>query len=259
MKEIQLAGGIGNAGLVVRVGDTVRRPQTAASPGIHALLQHLERKGFEGAPRYLGEDDAGREVLSFVDGEAAMAPVPPWALSEAALVSVAELLGRFHEAVIDFDVSGYHWTYAVPERFRHGYASHNDPNLDNVVFRNGRAVGLIDFDLAGPGSRVWDTALAARLWAPLRDPVDAVDEREGCPLSRFRRLVDACGLDPAERALVVDAVIETHDWCYDIVDSGARKGLVGYAGYWTAAMQRRADRGRRWLQANEGALRDALA
>jgi hypothetical protein len=101
--------------------------------------------------------------------------------------------------------------------------------------------------------------LAARLWSPLRDPVDAVDEREGCPLSRFRRLVDACRLDPAERALVVDAVIETHDWCYDIVDSGARKGLVGYAGYWTAAMQRRADRGRRWLEENEGALRDALA
>ena len=69
--EEPLAGGVSNYGLVVRLGDTVHRPQTARSPAVHALLQHLERVGFDGAPRYLGQDDAGREVLSYVEGEAA--------------------------------------------------------------------------------------------------------------------------------------------------------------------------------------------
>jgi len=257
--EVPLTGGIANAGLVVRVGDTVRRPQTLASPGIHALLLHLERAGFDGAPRFLGEDEAGREVLSYVAGEAAIDPVPAWALTQSALVSVADLLSQFHEAVRGFEPDRYEWAQVVPERFRSAQVSHNDPNLDNVVFRDGRAAAFIDFDLAGLGSRVWDAAIAARLWTPLRDPVDAVDEREGSPLARFRLFVDACALDAADRAVMVDAVIATHDWCYDVVRDGATRGQPGYVEYWTHERMARVDRGRRWLHRNEDALRAALS
>ncbi|MFF8986323.1 HAD-IA family hydrolase [Streptomyces globisporus] len=45
---------------------------------------------------------------------------------------------------------------------------HNDACLENVVFRDGRAAALIDFDLAAPGRPVWDVAMAARHWAPMR-------------------------------------------------------------------------------------------
>ena len=73
---------------VVRVGDTVRRPVGPHSPLVHALLTHLESIGFEGAPRFLGIDHAGREVLSYVDGEVAGRPRPPWIADEARLASV---------------------------------------------------------------------------------------------------------------------------------------------------------------------------
>lgn len=96
--EELLYGGITNAGLVSRIGDTVRRPQRPTSPATHALLGHLERVGFEGAPRLLGVDDRSREVRSFVPGEAAIAPYAAWALSDEALVSVAQLLRRYHDA-----------------------------------------------------------------------------------------------------------------------------------------------------------------
>jgi hypothetical protein len=43
---------------VVRVGDTVRRPATPASTYVAALLDLLEQRGFAGAPRYLGRDEA---------------------------------------------------------------------------------------------------------------------------------------------------------------------------------------------------------
>lgn len=45
------------------------------SPAVHALLPHFEAVGFDGAPRFLGIDDEEREILSYVAGEPAQAPV----------------------------------------------------------------------------------------------------------------------------------------------------------------------------------------
>src|SRR5215475_1260166 len=53
---------------VVRVGDTVRRPMPADSDYVHGLLAHLEHCGFVGAPRFLGVDSRGREIVSYIEG-----------------------------------------------------------------------------------------------------------------------------------------------------------------------------------------------
>ena len=257
--EVELAGGTSNHGLVVRVGDTVRRPQTAASPGVHALLRHLERVGFDGAPRLLGTDDQGREVLSFVPGTAATPPYPPWALTDAALGSVADLLRRYHAAVQRFDPTPYRWGSVVPAAFRTDLVSHNDPNLDNVVFRDGEAVALIDYDLASPGSPLWDVALAARLWVPLRDPRDVDDQRAERAHDRLRLFVSAYGLAEPDRRRVATAVLQTHGWSYDIVHAGASRGQPGYVGYWTAGARAHDLRGRRWLADNLQRLEASLA
>src|SRR3712207_5306733 len=88
--EVLLVGGTANRGRVVRVGDTVRRPQRATSPATHALLRHLADVGFDGAPRFLGVDEQAREVLSYVPGTAITPPYPAWALTDQALVSRSE-------------------------------------------------------------------------------------------------------------------------------------------------------------------------
>jgi hypothetical protein len=54
----------GNTGGAVRIGDTVRRTAGAWTPAVHALLAHLESKGFPGAPRPRGLDESGREILT---------------------------------------------------------------------------------------------------------------------------------------------------------------------------------------------------
>jgi hypothetical protein len=89
--EILLVGGTANRGQVVRVGDTVRRPQRPTGPATHALLRHLAGVGFTGAPRFLGIDELDREVLSYVPGIAVTPPFPEWALTDEALASVAAL------------------------------------------------------------------------------------------------------------------------------------------------------------------------
>jgi hypothetical protein len=252
--EDPLFGGTANRGLVFRVGNTVRRPLRATSASTHALLRHLAGVGFAGAPRYLDIDDQGREVLSYIPGEAVTPPYPTWALTDEALDSVARLLHEYHDAVSTFDPAGYAWPRTVPSPFRGGIVSHNDPNLDNVVFRDGRAVALIDFDLSGPGSVVWDVAATARLWAPLRLDRDIADARRGRALTRLRRVVDAYRLTDTDRAVLAEAVLRNHDWCYDIVRSGAEAGHAGFAGYWLQAAQR-AHRTRRWYMHNADVLR----
>jgi hypothetical protein len=257
--EIQLAGGLTNAGLVTRAGDTVRRPLRPTSSATHALLEHLEQVGFDGAPRFRGIDERGREVLSFIEGEAAIAPTPDWALTDEALVSVAELLRRYHDAAASFDAGGRRWGRPVPPAFRDGVVSHNDPNLDNVVFCDGRAVALIDFDLAAPGSAVWDVACAARMWVPLRAERDAPARLRGGSLARLRTFVDAYGLAQSERSRVVDAAIETHDWCYDIVREAVTGGHETFLGNWRDGGEQRADRTRTWIATHHEHMRAALS
>src|ERR671914_777397 len=222
--EVVLPGGFTNAGRVTRVGDTVRRPRQPTGAATWALLDHLQRAGFDGAPRFLGVDDRGRETLSFIPGEAAIEPYPGWAFADEALVSVAELLRRYHEAAASFDPAGHTWPDFVPEQFRDGLVSHNDPNLDNVIFSGGVAVGLIDFDLAAPGSAVWDVACAARLWAPLRDARDMPEALRGRALERLRLFIDAYGLPRRDRSRVVDLTIHTHEQCYRVVRAAVDGG-----------------------------------
>jgi Ser/Thr protein kinase RdoA (MazF antagonist) len=87
-------------------------------------------------------------------------PYPRRAFTDEALVSVAELLHEYHHAVAGFDPTRHTWPASPPQSFAGQLVNHNDPNLDNVVFRDRRAVALIDFDLASPGSRLWDVACA---------------------------------------------------------------------------------------------------
>jgi hypothetical protein len=256
--EVPLSGGFTNAGLVTRVGDTVRRPSRPTSEATVALLEHLESVGFDGAPRFLGTDERGREVLTYIPGSAVVPPYPDWALTDEALVSVAELMRRYHEAVASFDPAGHEWPRALPPAYRGSIVSHNDPNLDNVIFSGGRAVALIDFDLAGPGSPAWDVACAARLWAPLRDPVDVPEALAGRTLARLRMFADAYDLDAEDRARVVEAMPHAHDWCYDVVRTAVAGGHPAFNALWRGGGRMRAERTNGWLSSNGREMRAAL-
>jgi hypothetical protein len=247
-----LSGGTANRGRVVRVGDTVMRPTAPCWPATHALLDHLAAGGFDGAPRVIAAGPV-TETLSYIAGRAAVAPLPDDVLTDDALVSVADLLRHYHRAAAGFDPAGYAWPRPIPARYRTGLVSHNDVYPANVVFRGGRAVALIDFDLAGPGGAIWDFAAAARSFVPLLDEVDVTDARQGRALDRFRIFLAASGLTRAGRAAVASALVANHDWTYAIVTEAAAAGHAGFADHWRAVAPE-AGRARRWCERHQRAL-----
>jgi hypothetical protein len=251
-RGLPLFGGTANRGRVVRVGDTVERPIAPCWPATHALLGHLAAVGFDGAPRVLAAGPA-TETLTYIAGRAAVPPLTEDMLSDEALVSVAVLLRRYHRAAASFDPAGRAWPRPVPARYRGGLVSHNDVHPANVVFRDGRAVALIDFDLAGPGSPVWDFAAAARSFVPLLDEADVADSRQGRALDRFRIFLAASGLTRAARTEVAAALVANHDWTYAIVTEAAAAGHAGFADHWRAVAPA-ARRARRWCKRHQRAL-----
>jgi hypothetical protein len=161
--EEPLAGG--NLTPVVRVGTTVRRAQGAWSPAVHALLRHLEQVGFAGAPRFLGVDSQGRETLSFLPGTVGFSP-EVW--RDEALLAAARLLRQYHDATRSFQPpSDARWQMTHPDPSQHEVLCHNDLAPYNLVFVEGLPTGIIDFDLAGPGPRLWDLAYVIYWFAPL--------------------------------------------------------------------------------------------
>src|SRR5215212_1013457 len=102
----------GTVSTVVRIGDTVRRSTGPWTPAVHALLRHLEEVGFDGAPRVLGIDEQGREVLTYLFGDVPRRASPE-IMTDGVLVELGRLLRRYHDAVAGFELpSGVTWHHA---------------------------------------------------------------------------------------------------------------------------------------------------
>ncbi len=167
MAEDRLDGG--NTGGAIRVGDTVRRAAGPWTPAVHALLAHLADQGFTGAPRPLGIDAEGREVLSFLDGETVggAKPWPAWVHADDTLDQVARWARAYHDAVAGF-VPPPEAVWREGGRWAPGLiVGHNDAAPYNAAWRDGALTGFFDWDFAGPVTRDQDLAFTAFSWVPL--------------------------------------------------------------------------------------------
>lgn len=232
--EQSLPRGIGNAGAVLRAGDTVRRPVGPHTEAVQAYLRHLAANGFDGAPRALGYDEQGREVLSWIDGEVPLHdPIPEWATTDEALVSVVTLVRRLHEAARGFVAPDIAWPWAPAPEYRGGLVGHNDVCRTNVVFRDGRAVALIDFDWATPLTPAWEVAGLVGHWV-YRLPGD-----------RLRRLALVRETYPVDG--LRDAMLRRCDWNIELVRRQAEAGHPGFAESWRNGAYERTQVLRAWV------------
>jgi Phosphotransferase enzyme family len=227
-EEQPLSGGNVSGG-VVRVGETVRRPAGPWTPAVHALLTHLHQVGFRAAPRPLGIDDQGREVLTFVPGNVVW-PDRFFLLEPAQrLAVVARLIRDFHDAVQDFTPPpDAHWQVLIAAEGS-DIIAHQDLAPWNLVVGDEDQWAFIDWDTAAPGSRLWDVAYAMHGFIPLSahpawQRTDAAD--------RLRIFADAYGLDEAERHHLVPLLGRRTRSMHDFLRDQAARGNRPWATLW---------------------------
>jgi hypothetical protein len=253
MDETPLLGGL-TAGRVVRVGDTVRRASGPWTPTVCALLEHLGRKGFP-APRPLGLDASGREMLSWLPGRGANYPWPPALLAVAGARQAGAFVRAYHDAVAEF-------TPPSPALWRHGAQDlrpaevvlHGDFAPHNMIWSDTAPSGLIDFELARPGRPVEDAGFCVVRAACFRDDERTLRMGFDAPPDRRARLAafaEGWGAPPA--LLLAEArASELAE-----LDRIARFGALGLAPWATFLRIGLADEARaelQWLEANAGSL-----
>ncbi|MGB1288152.1 MAG: phosphotransferase enzyme family protein [Aggregatilineales bacterium] len=198
----------GNSNQVRREGNTVIRQSGVWSPFVHQLLQHLTREGFTESPIALALTET-TETLSFLEGTVGNIPLLPFMQSDAVLIGAAQLLRRFHDATASFIVPDDAEFFLPSEADNpHEVICHNDFAPYNCVFRDGHPVGMIDFDTASPGTRLWDVAYTVYRFVPLMTDIHCMANGWEIPPDRATRLrlfCDTYGLN--NRDALLDTII----------------------------------------------------
>jgi len=160
----------GTMNRVVKIGDTVRRQvrhqwlHHKGHPMVHSYLQFLEEKGMTGVPRFLGIDEQGREMLSYVPGETAESGLgfdPPCLHSDQAICDMARFMRKLHDISVDFLPIALKSGWTNPQLPEGSYETicHGDAAIWNFALVDKRITGIFDFDQACPGMRAWDLTL----------------------------------------------------------------------------------------------------
>jgi Ser/Thr protein kinase RdoA (MazF antagonist) len=185
--EQPLTGGRLTPG-VVRVADTVRRPGSDSSAFTANLLRLLDERGFTAAPKYLGQDETGRDILTYLDG---WVPTRYQRWSDQQIAAAGALLRAFHDA-----------TRNSPLAAGRPVVCHHDPGPTNFVFTDDLPAALIDFDLAAPGDPLEDLGYAAWTWCIASKHNDPARQAH-----QVRVLADGYNLSAAHREALIPAVL----------------------------------------------------
>jgi hypothetical protein len=221
----------------------------------------LRAVGFDGAPEPRGISSDGREQVAYIEGAVAVPPYPRWAQTDATLVSVVTLLRRCHDAAAHIEVDG-EWNPEAADPEGGPIICHNDVCLENVVFREGAAAALLDWEFAAPGRSLYDLAQMARMCIPVDDDQSAA--RLGWthlhrPV-RARLVCDTYGLVAADRRQFLaelDAAVERHTaWVLRRIERGDHNVIA----MWNAGGgAERYDRRQAWWAAARRQFETALA
>jgi hypothetical protein len=240
---------VANAGAVTRVGDDVLRPGGKHTGSIHPYLAALAAAGFDGASRPVGVDPDGRERLRYIAGDVALPPFPAWVQTDDAVASIAILMRRFHDAARRVDATGWSWSTEMADPEGGPIVCHNDVCLENVVFRDGQAVALLDWDFAAPGRPAYDLAQFARMCLPIDDDQSAahLGFTPSDQPARLRVVADAYGLGAAGRRELLEVLGGTIARGGEFVRRRVEAGDPNFIRMWNdIGGAERFDRRRRW-------------
>jgi GNAT superfamily N-acetyltransferase len=211
---------------VRRVGGTVRRPTGPWTPSVHWLLHYLADQGFTAAPRPLGIDDQGREILTFANG-VLVQDHQSLTGSVEGLRRAVRLIRAFHDlsARLVGYIDGpwnedYHDPAANPE-----IICHNDLAAWNLVAGDSGWT-FIDWDLAAPGRRIWDLGTAVISFIPLFPSSQLGDDETAERLRLFSRTY---GFSEGAESELLAAAVQRAQWEANILRTRGRAGVEPWA------------------------------
>jgi Ser/Thr protein kinase RdoA (MazF antagonist) len=136
------------------------------------------------------------------------------------------MLADLHDAIAAFaPAASAVWNRIIPPD-REELICHNDVAPWNLV-RAARGWVLIDWDAAGPGSRLWELAYAAQSMAGLR-----ADRPPREAAERLRVFVDAYRLDEGSRPALAGMLGRRAAAMYDLLRNGAQHQRQPWARIW---------------------------
>jgi Ser/Thr protein kinase RdoA (MazF antagonist) len=211
----------------IRIRDgVVHRPSHAWSDGIKCLLQFCRTEGLEFVPEWRGRDEQGNEIFEYIDGEVGNYPLPEFLKSVTAIVSAAKTLRRFHDVtakLVGKEALQLQFEAVDPIQV----VCHGDFAPYNCVFdHQGNIKGVIDFDGARLGPKIWDLAYAIYRFVPFVDFGNADDGFGGLTnrLDRLKIFFDTYEASREERIAAVRLLprrlLALLDWMYQEAANG---------------------------------------
>ncbi|MCS5707983.1 aminoglycoside phosphotransferase family protein [Candidatus Berkiella cookevillensis] len=198
---------------------------------VHQFLHFLREQGFTQAPEPLGFDEQGREIVSFVKGQTCDYPLSDEVASLEALVSAAKLLRTYHNVSQSFlnEITTTNQTWMLSCRDPQEVICHSDFAPYNICFEGKQAVGIIDFETAHPGPRVWDIVYALYRFAPFSNPKN-IESFGGIEdqILRAYLFCNAYGLNEESRIGLVDLMLERLQALLSFLMQSAREGNKKY-------------------------------
>jgi hypothetical protein len=148
----------------------------------------------------------------------------PEVVTDLALRDVGRLVRDLHRAVVGFELpSGQEWHFGSLSGPGPHLVCHHDLSPKNTVFRGGRAVAFIDWDMATLEAPIHDVVHAAWQFVPLLSDEECGRQGWSRPPERGRRL-----------RLLLDA--------YGLADGSAKASPQG----WPSGWRRRRPASSRW-------------
>lgn len=206
--EKRLKGG--NTTPVARRGPDVLREAGPWTGTVQKLLNHLRDSGVDWCPEPRGWHADGRETLSYLKGKVPTYPLPEWVYDEEVLVTAARWLRELHDLTVGFDKPEYTWRAARHQPVE--VICHNDFAPYNMVFKDHQLTGVIDWDFASPGPRIWDLSYLAYRMVPLVGPYNPDAPKTPKDLmARLRLLRDTYGSDASTTDILRTVVARLDD------------------------------------------------
>ncbi len=206
----------------------MRKPWLASTPAVNDYAGHLLAVGID-LPRPLGRDDKARQILEYVDGALAQT-LPRFGSDE--LQRVGGLVRSIHDASASYRaLDDAAWDVLLPSDGA-DLICHNDLAPWNLIV--GERWVFIDWDAAGPSTRLWDLAYATQSFAGLNP-----DELDGAP-DRLGAFAAGYGADDTLREQLPDAMARRARASFESLRDAHARGeepwatmfLSGHGDYW---------------------------